>query len=120
MLETAQFLNKLEVDGVKIHHLQVFAGTQLATDYARGRFRTLSAEEYVPLACDFIETVSPQMVVMRLAADVADDALLIAPRWDLSKTQVIDAIDKELERRGTWQGARLAGSSRSRRPKEPG
>ncbi|MCL6561311.1 MAG: TIGR01212 family radical SAM protein [Firmicutes bacterium] len=112
MFETAYFLNALKIDGVKLHHLQVFSGTPLARDYARGRVRTLRAEEYVSLACDFIESLSPQMVIMRLVADVTDDSLLVAPRWEVGKTEVINAIDKELERRGTYQGSRLAGISR--------
>ncbi|MDI6632626.1 MAG: TIGR01212 family radical SAM protein [Bacillota bacterium] len=111
VLETAQALNTVGVDGVKLHQLQVFRGTPLAADWEAGKVRTLEAGEYVSLACDFIETLSPRVVILRLVGDVTDDALLLSPRWGVSKAEVIAAIDRELERRGTRQGSRLPGGS---------
>lgn len=107
ILETAYALNATGVDGVKMHHLQVFEGTPLAVAFLRGEVKTLGPDEYVSLACDFIEALSPQMVILRLVGDVTDDALLLAPRWGVSKAEVINQIDRELERRGTRQGSRL-------------
>lgn len=106
MLATAAALNATGVDGVKLHHLQVFEGTPLAAAFLRGEVKTLSLDEYVSLSCDFIEALSPQTVILRLVGDVTDDALLLAPRWGVSKAAVIDRIDRELERRGTRQGSR--------------
>uniref|UniRef100_A0A7C2E965 TIGR01212 family radical SAM protein n=1 Tax=Ammonifex degensii TaxID=42838 RepID=A0A7C2E965_9THEO len=111
ILQTAQALNAAGVDGVKLHHLQVFQGAPLAADWAGGGIRTLTVDEYVTLACDFIETLSPRTVILRLVGEVTDDALLLAPRWGVSKAEVIAAIDRELERRGTRQGSRLPGAT---------
>ncbi|MGQ9511980.1 TIGR01212 family radical SAM protein [Thermodesulfitimonas sp.] len=107
MLATAAALNATGVDGVKLHHLQIFKGTPLAAWWLRGEVRTLSVEEYVSLACDFIEELSPAMVILRVVGDVTDDALLLSPRWGISKAAVVARIDRELERRGTRQGSRL-------------
>ncbi|RJX17246.1 MAG: TIGR01212 family radical SAM protein [Ammonifex sp.] len=104
MLQTARFLNTVRVDGVKLHHLQIFTGTPLEADYARGEVSALGLGEYVSLACDFIESLAPEIIIMRLAAE-ADDALLVAPRWDASKTEVVNAVDRELQRRDTRQGS---------------
>jgi radical SAM superfamily enzyme len=51
------------------------------------------------------------VVILRLVGDVTDDALLLSPRWGVRKAEVIAAIDRELERRGTRQGSRLPGGS---------
>ncbi|MEW6173267.1 MAG: TIGR01212 family radical SAM protein [Bacillota bacterium] len=107
ILQTARSLSAIRVDGVKLHHLQVFKGTPLAEEWEQGEIKTLTVTEYVSLASDFIEHLSPGITVLRLVSDAADDAFLIAPRWGMSKTRVIDAIDRELERRDTRQGSGL-------------
>ncbi|MEW6446495.1 MAG: TIGR01212 family radical SAM protein [Bacillota bacterium] len=109
-LRTAEALNTAGIDGVKLHHLQVFRGTALAAQWARGEVNVFSVDEYVSAACDFIESLSPEMVILRLVGDVTDEALLVAPRWGISKADVVSAIDAELERRGTRQGSRSAGT----------
>lgn len=111
VLETAQALNTLGVDGVKLHQLQIFRGTPLAADWEAGKVRTLEVGEYISIACDFIENLSPKVVILRLVGDVTDDALLLSPRWGVRKAEVIAAIDRELERRGTRQGSRLSAGS---------
>jgi len=107
MRATALALNATGVDGVKLHHLQVFKSTPLASLWLRGEVRTLSPDEYVSLACDFIELLSPKMVILRVVGDVTDDALLLAPRWGIGKAEIIARVDRELERRGTYQGSQL-------------
>ncbi|MEW6183733.1 MAG: TIGR01212 family radical SAM protein [Bacillota bacterium] len=107
MIQTARSLSAVGVEGVKMHHLQVFRGASLAGEWEQGGIKTLDATEYVVLACDFIEHLSPSMVVLRLVSEATDEALLLAPRWGISKTRVIEAVDRELRRRGTRQGSAL-------------
>ncbi|MDY6853692.1 MAG: TIGR01212 family radical SAM protein [Thermodesulfobacteriota bacterium] len=105
MHETIKRISDLGVDGVKIHHLQVVRGAVLERKYNDKEVKVLSIADYVPLVCDIIERLSPEMIVHRLIGDVYDE-LLVAPRWELSKTEILSLIDKEMERRGTYQGAR--------------
>ncbi|MFZ5898809.1 MAG: TIGR01212 family radical SAM protein [Bacillota bacterium] len=107
-VETALRLSELGVDGVKIHHLQVVEHTRLAREYREGTVPTLSLEEYVPLVCNFLEHLDPGITVHRLCGEVLDGDLLLAPRWRVTKAEVIQAIDRELERRNTRQGARIS------------
>ncbi|MGH9389560.1 MAG: TIGR01212 family radical SAM protein, partial [Vicinamibacteria bacterium] len=107
MMETADRLGRLRLDGVKIHHLHVIEGTPLAESYLRGEFKTLSEDEYVPLAADFLERLSPETVIHRLVGDCPEE-ILIAPRWTEPKSQVVQRILAELRRRGTRQGSYAA------------
>lgn len=102
MLATASILNGLGVDGVKIHLLHVSRGTPLAAIHARGEIRLLERSEYVDLVCDFLERLDPGIFIQRLTGDGGKD--LIAPLWSAAKFEVLNAIDDELERRGTRQG----------------
>jgi radical SAM protein (TIGR01212 family) len=103
MLATADEMARLRVDGIKIHLLHVLRGTPLGDLYERGGVKVLEQEEYVQLAADFLERLHPQTLVQRLTGDGPRD-ILMAPLWSLNKWEVLNAIDNELERRGTRQG----------------
>jgi len=106
----APFLNQLDLDFVKIHHLHIVAGTALAKQYANQPFPLYSLDEWVQAICDFLELLSPDIVVQRLFG-WAPDRRLIAPRWHQSKAAVRLAISTELEKRDSWQGKALAGEN---------
>lgn len=103
MLAGAQFLNDLGVDGVKLHLLHVMEGTPLAALYRAGAVRLMDRDEYVGVVCDFLERLDPRIVVQRLTGD-GNRAELVAPLWSLRKFEVLNCIDRELERRGSRQG----------------
>lgn len=104
MLQAASLLNELGVDGVKIHLLHVNSATRLAEMYAAGRVKLMERDEYVSLVVDFLELLDPAIFVHRLTGDGGKD--LIAPQWSAAKFEVLNAIDDELARRGTKQGAK--------------
>lgn len=107
MMETMERLNQCAVDGVKFHHLQVIRGTPLAEQYLAGAVSLFeTASDYIPLLCDCLEVLDPVIVIHRLAAQVTAPALLLAPRWVESPTQIAASVEAELKRRGTWQGMR--------------
>ena len=105
VFETINFLNRCRVDGVKFHHLQVIRHTPLAGEYEQGKVAVFNkAEEYIPLLCSCLERLSPEIVVQRLAGQVTEKDLLIAPRWTESPGQIAAMTEKELKKRGTCQG----------------
>jgi radical SAM protein (TIGR01212 family) len=105
MLATAAELNRLGVDGVKLHLLHVMKGTKLAEMYGRGEVQVLDRDDYAGLVCDFLERLDPRILVHRLTGDGGHDNLL-APLWSLKKFEILNLIDAEMERRGTCQGSR--------------
>jgi len=104
MLATANELNRLGVDGVKLHLLHVMKDTKLADMHARGEIKLLERDEYVSLVCDILEHLDPHILIHRLTGDGGHDNL-VAPLWSLKKFEVLNRIDDELERRGTRQGS---------------
>lgn len=105
MLATPRLLNEFGVAGVKIHLLHVMRDTPLADMYREGLVSVLSRDDYVGLVCDFLERLDPRISIQRLTGDGGRDHL-VAPLWSLAKFEVLNAIDIELERRGTVQGSR--------------
>jgi radical SAM protein (TIGR01212 family) len=103
MMATAEALARLEIDGVKLHHLYVARSTPMAEDYLKGLIKTLSVDEYVSLAVDFLERLPLKTTVHRLVGDTSGD-VLISPIWPLTKTEVLRAITSELRNRNSHQG----------------
>jgi radical SAM protein (TIGR01212 family) len=105
MLAMAGELNRLGVQGVKLHLLHVMKGTRLAEMYGRGEVQVLERDEYAGLVCDFLERLDPRILIHRLTGDGGHDNL-VAPIWSLKKFEILNLIDAELERRGTRQGSK--------------
>ena len=103
ILAMADELNRLGVAGVKLHLLHIMKGTRLAEMYDRGEVQVMDRDDYAGLVCDFLERLSPEILIHRLTGDGGHDNL-VAPRWSLKKFEVLNQIDAELERRGTRQG----------------
>lgn len=104
MMETADAVAGLGIHGVKLHHLYVAKNTALAEEYFRGKIQTLDMHAYIRLAADFLERIPPNITVQRLVGDTHGD-FLISPIWKASKAEITAGITKELERRGSYQGA---------------
>lgn len=113
MMETAGTVSALGIDGIKIHHLYIAKNTAMANDYLKGKIKTMKMEEYVSLACDFLERISPDIVIQRLVGDTHGD-FLISPVWNATKGEVFAAITNELKHRNSYQGAKCALTHRKR------
>lgn len=103
MLETIRFINRLDIQGVKIHMLHIVKNTDLAKLYHEKPFHVLTREEYVNIVCDQLELLRPEIVINRITGDPKKEDL-IEPSWLLKKFCVLNEIDKEMVRRDSYQG----------------
>ena len=106
MRETAKYIGKSGVQGIKLHLLHVLEDTDLEKDYQAGKFEVLSLDEYISALEACIESIPPEMVVHRLTGDGAKHCL-VAPLWSADKKTVLNAINRAFERDHVRQGARL-------------
>lgn len=103
MMETAKAIAHLDVQAIKIHLLHLLKKTPMVKQYEQGLVKLMEMEDYIRLVVDILEILPPDMIVQRLTGDGPRD-LLIGPLWSLKKWEVLNAIDKELIRRNSWQG----------------
>ena len=103
MLETIKYVNKLDIQGIKIHMLHIIKDTKLAELYKEKPFHVLTREEYVDIVCDELELLRPEIVINRITGDPNPDEL-IEPKWLIKKFGVLNEIDKEMARRNSYQG----------------
>jgi radical SAM protein (TIGR01212 family) len=106
MLSMADELSYLPIDFLKIHQLQVIKDTPLEIIYRKNPFSVFGYEEYLEFVADFIERLSPRVILQRLFA-AAPDRILIAPRWGKSRQQILRDIERRLEIKDTYQGRKM-------------
>lgn len=105
MLNTAMFIAKSKIWGLKLHHLHIHKDTRLLEMYKNGGIKLMELDEYANAVVDFLEVISPDTIIHRLCGDTSGD-FLIAPKWSVNKFPVINTIHTIMEKRDTYQGIR--------------
>ena len=103
MLETADRIAEMGLDGVKLHLLYVVKGGRLDDLHLRKEYQCLGQNQYVDIVCDFLERLPPEVIIHRLTGEPHGDELA-APMWSLQKRETLAMIDDTLEKRDSWQG----------------
>ena len=106
MMETAQKLAELKIDGVKIHMLCALENTKLADMYNNGEIDFMTEDEYVNTVCDFLEYLPADTTIHRLAGNGLKKEL-IAPRWIGKKLDCLNKIDREFIKRNSFQSSKF-------------
>lgn len=102
MLETVRYAGSC-TDGIKLQLLHVLKGTDLAKDYAQGKFSTMELEEYCHLIGDCLRWLPKEVVIHRLTGDGAKKDL-IAPLWSGDKKRVLNTLSRILSQEQVIQG----------------
>ncbi len=78
----------------------------MGVKYKRDPFKLFTLDEYADFLCNLLPLVRPDVVVQRLFG-LSDRELLIAPNWQLKKSEIQHYIDQRIESRGIIQGSAL-------------
>ncbi|MCI9063315.1 MAG: TIGR01212 family radical SAM protein [Clostridia bacterium] len=100
---TVDFINKHNIQGLKIHSTYVIKDTVLANMYYDGIYEPISLDYYLDSVSYILTHISPNIVIHRVSGDSPKD-LLIAPEWNLHKKWVLNGLDKLMKERDLWQG----------------
>ena len=106
MLNTIKYLNKLDIQGIKIHMLSIIKDTPLEKLYNKEKFHILTKEEYIDIVINQLELLKPEIVINRITGDPKIDDL-IEPKWLTKKFCVLNDIDKEMVKRDSFQGKKI-------------
>lgn len=103
MFETLNYLNHMDIQGIKLQLLHILKGTDLAEVYNKQPFWSPTMEEYIELLGECISRISPDITIHRLTGDGPKD-LLIAPLWTGQKRTVLNTLHRYLKEQDIWQG----------------
>lgn len=103
MLNTIDFINSLDIQGIKIHSLCILKNTKMGDDYLKKPWPLLTLDEYIKITVNQIRHLRSDIIIHRLSAD-ADLSDLIAPLWTRKKLVVMNEIDKLMRKNNYYQG----------------
>ncbi len=95
MLQTTKAVVDAGTDGIKFQLLHVLQGTDLAKDYADGKFQCLTLTEYAEILKKCLQLVPYDIVIHRITGDGAKKDL-IAPLWSADKKAVLHYLNEHL------------------------
>ena len=101
MLETINYLNRQDIQGIKLQLLHVLEGTDLAALYRTHPFHLPDMEGYIRLLGRCISRLRPDIVIHRLTGDGPKD-LLCAPLWTSAKRTVLNRLNQYLKENDIW------------------
>lgn len=98
MLATIDEVNRLPVDIVKCHQLQLIRGTRLASQVERGEAAVIrwDVEGYIDLCCRIIHRLRADIAIERFVSQ-SPESLLIYPRWGLKNYQFMNLLRNRLQ-----------------------
>lgn len=102
-LNTAQWLSDKPLDFLKIHQLHVVKQTLLAKMYENEPFEMMNYSEYINLLIEFLQKLNPGITIQRLFGE-APPHILIAPKWGMRTSQLLQILDRRMEQLDSWQG----------------
>ena len=106
MMDSVGEISQLPLTNIKFHQLQIVTGTQMQKDYQLNKtdYQLFSFEEYIDFIIRYTERLNPDFIIERFAGEVPP-RFLAEPEWGkIRNDQILVAIEKEMEKRNTWQG----------------
>ncbi len=103
VINTVNFLNKLDIQGIKIHSTYVVKNTKLEKMYISGEYIPLTMEKYLDQLALVISHIKEDVIIHRVSGDAPKD-ILVAPTWNTHKKLIINGLDKLLIERNITQG----------------
>ena len=100
---TVEFINKHNIQGLKIHSTYVVEHTQLYQLYKEENYSPISLEYYLKCLCYIITHISPEVVIHRISGDAPKD-ILVAPSWNSHKKWIMNGFNKKMIDEDLWQG----------------
>ena len=100
---TVNFVNTLNIQGLKVHSTYVIKDTKLAELYLNNEYTPISLDYYLNTLSYILTHVSPSLIIHRISGDAPKD-LLLAPDWNLHKKWILNGIEKKFKEENLWQG----------------
>ena len=100
---TVNFINKHNIQGIKIHSTYIIKDTELYNMYLKDEYTPISYEYYMECLEYTITHISPKLIIHRISGDPPKKQF-IAPEWCLNKKSVLNGLDKLLREKKLSQG----------------
>lgn len=109
MIQTAEIISTLPLTTAKFHQLQLFKGSVMEKEFEAfpNDFYSFTIESYIDFIVEFVEKLTPNIVIERFAGEVPPRFLSNKPWINKRYDAILQLIEKKLEERKTFQGKKL-------------
>lgn len=109
MMEYADVINDLPILSAKFHQLQIVKGTRMEAEYRQHEedFVRFTLDGYLDFFVDFLERLRPDLYIERFAGEVPPRFVNETPWGKVRNTELLRMLEKRLDERDTYQGAKF-------------
>lgn len=100
---TIEFINKHNIQGIKIHSTYVVENTVLADLYKSKKYVPISLNTYLEAVTYILTHINKNIIIHRFSGDAPKNSL-IAPDWNTHKKWVLNGINKIMKEQNLYQG----------------
>ena len=99
-LNTVERICRTPVESIKIHHLQVLAGTRLHTLWREGKIEipSFGIDQYLDFCVKVVETVPRHIAIERFLAS-SPPLKVISPKWGMKNHEFTNLLINKLRQR---------------------
>jgi len=105
MMAYAGEINRLPVNSVKFHQLQIVNGTKMEHEFEERPqdFLQMSLVEYIDFFVDFLEQLRPNVFIERFAGELPPRFIKTNPWGFIRNVELLRLLEKRLDERETFQ-----------------
>lgn len=109
MMGYADVINDLPILSAKFHQLQIVKGTRMEAEYRQHEedFVRFTLDGYLDFFVDFLERLRPDLYIERFAGEVPPRFVNETPWGKVRNTELLRMLEKRLDERDTYQGAKF-------------
>lgn len=82
MIESVRYVSSLNIDTLKLHHLQIIRETELEKMHHAKKFKLFEKDEYIHFLLRLLPLIPSKIIIHRLWAH-SHPHLLVAPKWNI-------------------------------------
>ncbi len=107
ILNTYKNIAKLPIDGIKLEHLYIAKGTVFEKWFSQNKIKVYDDfNEYKKILGKIITYIPSHWFIERLIGEINSE-YVIAPRWNLTKNQILQEIVKYFKENNIFQGSNI-------------
>ena len=107
MLDQVEVINRLPINTIKLHQLQIAKDTAFADQYAENpeKFDLFGRDEYIDFVIQFLERLNPNIIVERFVNEMPPRYLAVDSGWgSIRNMEMWRLLEKRMAEVNTWQG----------------
>ncbi len=106
MMEMAETISSLPLNSIKFHQLQIVKDTLMEKQFLENPadFTIFTLPEYIDFIIRFTERLNPGIVIERFTSEMPPRFIRSHNLGLIRYDEVLRLIEKEMEKRDTWQG----------------